>query len=311
MGKRLITIGTIVVAMVFMLSVVSFAAPYKVTVVVEPADGGTVEGAGEYAEGKNATLIATPNEGFTFAGWYKEDGTTSVSADPELHYDLEVSRTYVAKFEKALNVGVIAEPAEGGSVSQSGSGNYILDDAVTLTAISNEGYSFLGWFDASSPANAVSTDSVYTFNVTQPMSFIAKFAAQFRLDVNVWPEEGGTVKGAGKFAGGSIVMLEATPNKDYRFLGWFSPAEPDKVISKDEKYTFNLDSDLTYTAKFGRSYQYIWTWVILIGAIGAAGTIALMVLLRHMRTIKRSNVRPNSKKDTQSTMFFRNRDKKK
>ena len=36
---------------------------YAISVSVNPEEGGTVEGAGEYQEGQTCTLVATPNEG--------------------------------------------------------------------------------------------------------------------------------------------------------------------------------------------------------------------------------------------------------
>lgn len=45
------------------------AKKYTVTLSADPAAGGTVSGAGEYAEGSKATVTATANEGYRFVGW--------------------------------------------------------------------------------------------------------------------------------------------------------------------------------------------------------------------------------------------------
>lgn len=273
---------------------VSFAASgddedtFTITLGADPAEGGTFTGQGTYNKGKNVLISAKPNEGFTFVGWYRSGGDELVSEEPEFEYDLEQTRTFVARFEKMLTVNMIAEPAVGGTVTQTNpSGGYALNDAVTITATSNDGYSFIGWFDASSPVEPLTTDSVYTFDITQPMSFIARFAAQYQLDVNVSPEGGGNVLGSGQYAGGSIVMLEAMPAEDYRFVGWVSPAEPNKVISTDPKYTFNLDSDLTLTAKFARSYAYYGSRIAIIAVIGVGAVIGGLYLYRYFGTVRR------------------------
>lgn len=44
-------------------------AKYTIILSVDPAGGGTVTGAGEYEEGKQATVTATPNEGYRFVHW--------------------------------------------------------------------------------------------------------------------------------------------------------------------------------------------------------------------------------------------------
>ncbi|MDL2236529.1 InlB B-repeat-containing protein [Christensenellaceae bacterium OttesenSCG-928-K19] len=262
---------------------------FKISLSVEPAEGGSVTGAGEYSAGQNVTLTATPNEGYTFTGWYRAENDELVTEETEFEYDLEQDRSYVAKFEAQLSAGIIAEPAEGGSVSQSGSGHYILGDSVTITAVPNEGYTFLGWFDASSLAEPLPADAdnpySYTFEITGASSYIAKFAAQYRLDINVSPEEGGTVLGSGQYAGGSIVTLEAIPAEDYRFVGWVLPSDPSTIISTDTKFTDNLDSDTTYTATFSRSIAYIGVRVAIVVIIGIAAAIGLMVLYKRVKTI--------------------------
>lgn len=45
------------------------AEKYTVTLSITPDGGGTVTGAGEYEEGKQATVTATPNEGYRFVHW--------------------------------------------------------------------------------------------------------------------------------------------------------------------------------------------------------------------------------------------------
>jgi uncharacterized repeat protein (TIGR02543 family) len=269
--------------------VVSYADSYTITLIADPADGGIVEGGGEFDEGQNTTFSATANEGYFFVGWYRDDGSL-LTEDTEFPYDLEMSRTYTARFEKALTVGIIAEPAVGGAVQQSGNGSYVADAPVTLTASANEGYSFVGWFDASSPMEAISTESTYTFDMLVPVSYIARFAPQYRLDTNVSPEEGGTVLGDGMYAGGSIVQLEATPNEDWRFTGWVLPASPETVISTDEKYTFNLDVNTTYTATFARSYAYTGSRVAIAAALIGGGGFAVFILYKRAMVIKKRHI---------------------
>lgn len=45
------------------------AKKYTVTLSITPDGGGTVTGAGEYEEGKQATVSAAPNEGYRFVHW--------------------------------------------------------------------------------------------------------------------------------------------------------------------------------------------------------------------------------------------------
>ena len=71
-------------------------AKYTVTVT---AENGTVEGAGEYEEGKEATLTATPNEGYEFVNWTVagEEVSTEATYSFTVTADVEV----VANFKEA------------------------------------------------------------------------------------------------------------------------------------------------------------------------------------------------------------------
>lgn len=47
---------------------------FSLTLVAEPATGGTLDGEGEYAEGETITVSANPNEGYEFLYWKDENG---------------------------------------------------------------------------------------------------------------------------------------------------------------------------------------------------------------------------------------------
>ena len=52
----------------------------NVTVTIDPTEGGSVTGAGDYYLGQEVTLTATPNEGYTFDGWYENGELVSSEA---------------------------------------------------------------------------------------------------------------------------------------------------------------------------------------------------------------------------------------
>ena len=69
---------------------------YDITVTANPAEGGTVTGAGIYNHGETATLTATANEGYTFTNW-KEGGQT-VSTEATYSFTVNGDRTRVSNF---------------------------------------------------------------------------------------------------------------------------------------------------------------------------------------------------------------------
>lgn len=290
---RFIVSLTVALFCLFFLSSAAFAS-YTVTLKADPEEGGTVSGGGEFPDGQDTTFLATPNDGYTFVGWFRDDDTL-LTEDTTFLFDIEMDRTYTAKFEKALTANIAPEPAIGGTVEQSGSGTYVNGQEVTLTASPNEGYQFLGWYDASSLTEPVETNQIFTFNMEEPVSYIARFGAEYRLDANVSPANGGEVQGTGVFTGGTIVTLEAIAGEDYRFTGWVSPSEPDTVISEDAKYTFNLDANMTLTATFDYSYAYVGTRVAIILVLCGGGAVGAFIFYRHSTTIKSKNYkRPRS-----------------
>ena len=64
-------------------------------------------------------------------------------------------------------------PADGGYVS--GAGMYNIDSICTLTAMANDGYTFFSW---TKDGELVSTDSIYSFTVTEDASFVANFGKE-------------------------------------------------------------------------------------------------------------------------------------
>ena len=68
---------------------------YRVTLQADPQDGGTVTGGGNYKEdGHNATVKATPNQGYYFIGWYEAGNDTAVSTDAS--YEVNVPEDGIA-----------------------------------------------------------------------------------------------------------------------------------------------------------------------------------------------------------------------
>ena len=143
-------------------------APYTITAVADPEEGGTVDGAGTYEGGTVITMTATPNAGYSFIHW-KENGTT-VSSNPNYTFIVSSDRNLVAFFSLPLNVSVTTNLAEGGTVT--GAGTFDYGSYCTLTATPNEGYLFLNW---SKNGEVVSCNASYSFTVTEDVDIEAVF----------------------------------------------------------------------------------------------------------------------------------------
>ncbi len=146
---------------------------YTLNVVSNNDAWGTVTGGGTYAEGATATLTATANDGYYFDRW--NDGDTNATRTVTVTGDA----TYTANFAENgthntyYTVSVSANNPEWGTVT--GAGEYVEGSTCTITATANSGYHFVDWNDGV-------TDAVRTFTVTEPMSFVANFAANTGID---------------------------------------------------------------------------------------------------------------------------------
>ena len=93
------------------VSFTTLRQPWDVTATAEPAEGGTVTGAGTYYQDDECTLTATANEGYAFVNWTEgvdETGTPNV-VSTDATYTLEVTsaHTLVAHFELDRPQGTI------------------------------------------------------------------------------------------------------------------------------------------------------------------------------------------------------------
>lgn len=91
---------------VYFLSIEEYVAPvvnHTITVSANPAEAGTVTGAGEYEEGTEVTLTATPAEGYEFVNWTENEA--EVSTDAEYTFEVLADRALVANFTE-----VVVEP---------------------------------------------------------------------------------------------------------------------------------------------------------------------------------------------------------
>ena len=98
---------------------------YTVKVLANPEEGGTVKGAGTYAEGETCKLTAVASEGYTFANW-TENGEV-VANDSNYNFTVTSNRNLVANFDletsPAIEGGLMVYyPFDGNANDASGNG---------------------------------------------------------------------------------------------------------------------------------------------------------------------------------------------
>lgn len=213
---------------------------YTISTDVNPANAGTVSGAGTYPAGYSLTLTVAANTGYAFVQW--NDGNTDNPREITVNGDA----TYTAQFSMIDYVlTVSANPAEGGAVT--GSGTFHYGDVVEITATANEGYTFLNWNDGNTAPTRYVT-------VIGDADYVAYFAAS---GVNTYTitavpnnAEYGEVTGGGTYPEGTEIRLTATALGYARFVQWSdgSTKNPRNItVTADATYIAEFEMDELFT----------------------------------------------------------------
>ena len=142
-----------------------------VTITATAGTGGTVTGDGIFNQGERVSLVATPNSGFNFIGWYENN--TRVNTNARWNFNATANRTVQARFEEAQaqRFTITATAGTGGTVT--GGGTFDQGMPVSLIATPNSGFNFTGWYENNTRVNANAT---WNFNATANRTLQARFA---------------------------------------------------------------------------------------------------------------------------------------
>lgn len=194
----------------------SFTTIGEVVLSSSPAEGGTTSGAGLFINDTTITMVAAANEGYSFVNWTLDE--TPVSTDASYQFAMDGNKALVANFTLQLVVGLSSNPAEGGTTT--GEGAYDTGTEVTVTAIPNDGFTFINWTEGESMTVA-STDATYAFQLTASINLVANFESD-TYTLNVTAENGTVMKDPEMtdYNSGAIVVLTAEPVTGYVFTEW-------------------------------------------------------------------------------------------
>ena len=137
------------------------------TLTVTTSEGGTVSSeGGEFDEGTEITVNATPDEGYTFEGWEPIDDrgilysqTISITFESDiiltpifiegLKYTITIAINgagTISSEDGAIETSSNGEPDPEGSIYVETTYEYEPGTELTLTALSGQGYGFMGWY---------------------------------------------------------------------------------------------------------------------------------------------------------------------
>ena len=129
--------------------------------------------------GNRVEVVATPDDGWAFIGWYIGGTESPVSTDAAFTFTTSESVTLTARFAQSTVTHKVTIRSNGyGNVSfKDYPGNSIAvmqGTEVTVLASPDEYCNFVGWF-IEDEESLVSTDAEYKFDVTDDVTLTAKF----------------------------------------------------------------------------------------------------------------------------------------
>lgn len=190
---------------------------YPLSLSVEPAGAGSVQGGGEYKYGAFAPLLAAPALHYGFYAY--------MAGDEVLSYD----SAYALRMDSAIHVQAVFRPVEylirplsedrtKGDVG--GKGFYPYGSTVQLDAFAwTDSVEFAFWSHSADGRDTVSTQAQMRCKVEDNESLIAFFKPASRL-LEVETTGKGRVAGDGSYVHGSEAELMAESASGYHFTAW-------------------------------------------------------------------------------------------
>ena len=147
------------------------AVPVSLCVVDFDSKGGSSISSQSVIKGEKAYKPANPTkEGYTFVDWYYQGERWSF-----IGYTVTENMTLEAKWDiNYYNLNLNANNSKAGTISNN-SGSHYYNKSITITATTNPGYTFNGWYDGD---KQITDKPSYTFTMpAKNLSYTAKFSA--------------------------------------------------------------------------------------------------------------------------------------
>ncbi len=180
-------------------------------------DGGEITGSypENYTYGEGATLPENvERDGYTFLGWYDEDGNKVERIDGDETGD----KTYTARWEEKRYDVIIVPSANGDITAEPDNGAQ--NDRITVTVTPDDGYELDELYVGGEKVD-VNEDGTYTFQMPDEDVEIRATFKKIIYTVTVTDDghgHGTATPSSGE--SGTEVTLTATPNEGYQFKEW-------------------------------------------------------------------------------------------
>ena len=142
-----------------------------------------------------------------------------------------------------------------------GNGDFNVGDSISVEATASEGYVFLNWTDANDSSLVISTNSRYSFDVSETISLVANFTlentrVQYYFTVGADDHISFTAVSdtTGYYNEGDTITVIAVIEEGYVFAGWWvtngsTSSENWTLVSSNLIYTFELTEETWLLAR--------------------------------------------------------------
>ena len=227
------------------------------------------------------TATATAKDGFTFEGWYDENGKLVTTNTTYSYTETKESvNTYYARFSGSVTQTYIRQVKNGDTWEDTTDdkigtlGRYEYIDApgtpISSTATAGTGYKFVGWYDSIGNKVAdtmlINGGATISYTTTGNATYYARFVTTYTVNFAAQTKQadgsfktdtvGGTVSVASVTdLDGTAASSTATANSGYKFLGWYD--KDGNQLSTNATYsttTTSATNGVTYYARFESVY---------------------------------------------------------
>lgn len=197
---------------------------------VDTDGNGTVSpSSGQFPEGQEVTVTATPEADWSFSHW----SGSHTGTDNPLTFTIDSDVSLTANFEQIPQYSLQVTSTGEGTVMPE-SGTFYEGDTVVITASASTGWHFDSW-----GGSIVDSINPVTIIMDSDKDITASFSKNIYSLSVVTDGQGNTTPSSGSFEYGDTVTLEATADQGWRFTGWSGDlnetSNPTSVIMNSDK----------------------------------------------------------------------------
>ncbi|MBQ4444280.1 MAG: InlB B-repeat-containing protein [Clostridia bacterium] len=196
--------------------------------------------------GNTVTLKATENTGYTFEGWYKNG--TKLSADKNYTYRSPAADSTITASYTYYTVSTDANLSDAGTYTQKSREKVTVGSTVTLTASTNNGYTWLGWYDGNTKVSEGTGLSCTITMTAENKTYTAKWTpTQYTITYNLNSGTNSSNNPATYTVESNTITLANATRAYYTFGGWYTNSS---LTNRKTQIAKGSTGDLTLYAKW-------------------------------------------------------------